>query len=318
MLLYIRARTTYVCRSLSFLRRVASKNPQGLQLSTLDMRRQQAAILGDGIFPWTTRSVSVCWGCALQHHRRVSYRSASTESRDGKLRPGRHGSRFTTGTSSAHGGFIILNRPLTTRSPAAWSDRGKPATQSCSKPASNRIPPLPTELDGSYYGSGRSKQLGRRGATQDLSKTEEGASSKAQLLKPSRVSNQNHNGSPDYDLSHNGSSTSKHGKTTANPKREFEQTLDDALDYWVAQNNVLRSKPLHALHESDATNVTTGIRPKLGLNSVLPRFARSLELQTASHRHEVGKLHSRKLTPLEARRSIQTFSPVGKHWTDSF
>lgn len=266
-------------------------------------------ILNDSTFPWTNRSVSVCWGCALKHHRRMSYRQFGTELGGGKLRPRRHGSRLTTTSSRAHGGFSTPHKSLTTKSAVAWSDGRTSNTQSGSEPASTSIPSFPAGHDRPYYGSGRDKQLGRRGPIQELWKIRVGAGSKVQLPKPSPVRNNGVDGLPKYHMPQKASHSMKDVKKVPNPTRESEQTLDAVLDYWNAQ----KKKPSHGPPRS----FIKYNRPSWGSGGNLSHIARSMKVQTASQRHESGEIYSTKPLPLETRRTIRTASPVGEHNTRS-
>jgi len=239
------------------------------------------AILNESTFPWTNRSISVCWGCALKHHRRMSYRRFGTE---GKLRPRRHGLGLNRNRSSAHGGFLTLHKSLTTKSAVAWSDGRKYNTQ----------------LD---------KQLKRRGPTQELWKTRVGAGSKVHLPKPSPVRNNGGDGLPKSHMPQRVVRILRDVKKVPNSTRETEQTLDAVLDYW----NVQKYKPLHGRPRS----FIRYNRPSWGSGGILSHIARSMIVQTASQRHESGEIYSTKLLPLETQRTIRTASPVGKHSTRS-
>lgn len=242
------------------------------------------AILNDSTFPWTNRSISVCLGCALKHHRRMSYRRFGTELGGGKLRPRRHGSRLNRASSSAHGGFSTLHKSLTTKSAVAWSEGRKYNTQ----------------LD---------KQLKRRGPTQELWKTRVGAGSKVHLPKPSPVRNNGVDGLPKYHMPQRVVPILRDVKKVPNPTSQPEQTLEAVLDYWNAQ----KYKPLHG----PPRNFIKYSRPSWGSGGILSHDARSMKVHTASQRHQSGEIYSTKLLPLETRRTIRTASPVGEHSTRS-
>jgi len=279
------------------------------------MGPQQMAILGESIFPWTTRSVSVCWGCALELRTRINYRRFGTRLQGGNLRPRRHGSRSTT-ASSPHGGLSTLHKSLTTGSSVAWSD-GRKIVAHGSKPVSIKTPPFPAELDRPYYGSRSGKQLRRQGTTQKLSKSGGAAGFNLHQLKPSQVRNQGDDGLSKSPLPQKGSRTLKDGEKVPNPKRESEQTLDAVLDYWTAHRNLSCGKPLRGSPSFYAISPTEKIRPGWRLQGALTYIARSMKVQADSQKHGSTRLYSTKVLPVEARRNIQTENDVGEHCTRS-
>lgn len=280
------------------------------------MKRQQAAILGDSISPWTNKSVSVCWACALQKHRQISYKRSGTESQGEQLGVRRRDSRFTTTRSSEHGSLSILSRSLMTGTAATWSDGRNSVTQSCGKPASIKIPPFPAKLDMPYHRSEPGRQLGRGETNHEMSNTGPKARSEVQLPKPSQAEYQSDAGSPKHQLSQNRLRARNHHFKIIRDEKKSEYTLNTALDYWIAQKKTSSGKPLHDPPNPDVIDRARDIRSGHGLTGVLPHIARSIKVWTSSQRHEAGKLYSTRLMTLEARRSIQTVSPVGEHRTN--
>lgn len=288
------------------------------------MKGRQAAILGESIFPWTNRPVSVCWGCALEVQRRRNYRNSATGSQDGTLKTRRNRSRFTTTSTSENGRVAILGRSPTTGSAAAWSGGRVHGTQS------GGIPPCPSEL--SSPRGPNIKTLPQRTAPRiplvppggpritPLSQTRSPRISSF----PSGLGVRYHDTeggkqverpSPGHEVSDR-RRTLKYGKKVITAREESEEELNTALDYWNGQKNDSSDNQVHGLPKFDALRPTEEIRSGWGLGDVLRHISRSSKVQTALQRHEFGSLHPTNLMPLEAQRGIQTVSPVGEHPTN--
>ena len=290
------------------------------------MRGWQAAILGDGIFPWNIRSVSVCWGCALKQHRQLSYRRSGTQSRGAKLGVKRRPSGDTTADSSCgQERLSIFNRSLTTGTGASWSDGRDSVTQTGGKPASGEISPFATPLDMPSHVSNLSRQLDEDGTRHERPNPTPEARSELQLPEPSWAESEIDTGLPESPLSWDRLRARNHRLKVMEDKERSEQNLNTALDSWSAHKNPSIRTPLHSPLESDATSITEEAGSCEGprghcWRGIPTYFAQSIVVQRVFHihKHKAGKQRQTKFRPLLsvlARRSIQTASTVGEHRT---
>ena len=277
------------------------------------MKSRQAALLGESIFSWTNRPVSVCWGCALKQHRKLCYRNPSTGSQSAKLRSRKHGPRVSRTDSTGHETLSTLSGSLRAGTPGA-SDARNLVTQSGGKPASIRRPPFSPELDMPYHSHARSKEVGRRAAIHESSNKWPEFKSGIELPTPSLAGDRTHISTPKFNSPQGEWHGSKPSKQVVKLGEDLEQQkLNAVLDYWIAQKKICNSKPVHGPPNLDATGPQREVRSGSYLGGGPPFSARTPKARSASQTHDVRKLHSSKLMPVENRRSIHTAKPVSEH-----